>query len=443
LIVVPDLFQRWKDMKLVEDANFCQFAFGADHFHSIASGPSSVIEPVHEARPPDTRFQAMAFANALKTTRAIDANSSLHDALYIEDLGRLLPVFSFSEHVADDLVLGHWLTGGAPVSVKSSRRINQLAGWLTSKGIDDVVAAAGMGQLAMSKPKPEDSTDGEADARIDERERHAEVAKSDASGLERGEPFVLPGRRVLEDFFNEHVIDLVKHKDRYAALGIGFPSAIVLHGPPGCGKTFAVEQLVEYLGWPSFQVDASTVASPYIHDTSKKVAEMFDKAMKHSPSVLVIDEMEAFLADRESGSGSSSHRIEEVAEFLRRIPEATRNEVLVIGMTNRIELIDAAVMRRGRFDHIIQVDPASEEEIGALLAKALGKLPCEDDVDIGALAKKLSGRPLSDVAFVLREGARLCAHSGASRIAQKSLLEALESSPERSGSGSRRRIGFV
>ncbi|MBV5300638.1 MAG: AAA family ATPase [Methylococcales bacterium] len=121
-----------------------------------------------------------------------------------------------------------------------------------------------------------------------------------------------------------------------------------------CGKTFAVERLVDFLGWACFQIDASSVASPYIHETSKKVADVFDQAMNNAPSVLVIDEMEAFLADREMGSGH--HRVEEVAEFLRRIPEATKNQVLIIGMTNRIEMIDPAILRRGRFDHIIKVD---------------------------------------------------------------------------------------
>jgi cell division protease FtsH len=123
------------------------------------------------------------------------------------------------------------------------------------------------------------------------------------------------------------------NRDRYKALGIDFPSAVILHGPPGTGKTFAVERLVDFLGWPSFQIDASSVASPYIHETSKKVAQVFEKAMENAPSVLVIDEMEAFLADREMGSGH--HRVEEVAEFLRRIPEAAKNEVLIIAMTNQ------------------------------------------------------------------------------------------------------------
>src|SRR5262249_44041135 len=152
-------------------------------------------------------------------------------------------------------------------------------------------------------------------------------------------------------------------KARYQPLGISFPSAIVLHGPPGCGKTFAVARLVEYLGWPSFHIDSSTVASPYIHDTSRKIAGMFNAAADSAPSVLVIDEMEAYLADRNSGIGSSHHRVEEVAEFLRRIPEAASNEVLIVAMTNRLDMIDPAILRRGRFDHIVEVGPAFEEEI--------------------------------------------------------------------------------
>ena len=253
----------------------------------------------------------------------------------------------------------------------------------------------------------------------------------------------MAGRPELAAFFNEHIVDIILHRDRYKALGIEFPSALILHGPPGCGKTFAVDRLVDFLGWPSFQIDASSVASPYIHETSKKVAQVFDKAMENAPSVLVIDEMEAFLADREMGSGH--HRVEEVAEFLRRIPEAVKNDVLIVAMTNRIDMIDPAIQRRGRFDHVIKVDFASEVEVQSLLDKLLSSLPKESDVDSKPLAKELAGRPLSDVSFVVREGARLAARSGKEKLDQASLLSALRASParEREGGETKRRIGFV
>ena len=250
----------------------------------------------------------------------------------------------------------------------------------------------------------------------------------------------MPGRPELESFFNEHIVDIIQDRERYQALGIGSPSAVVLHGPSGCGKTFAVERLVDFLGWPSFQIDSSSVGSPYIHETSRKVAEVFDKATENAPSVLIIDEMEAFLADRNTGTGH--HRVEELAEFLRRIPEATKHQVLIIAMTNRLDMIDTAILRRGRFDHIIKVDYPSEEEVRPLLEKILIDIPKEKDVDPGPLAKRLAGRPLSDVAFVVREGARMAARSGKDRVDQKSLVAALASTPSRDHEGLSRRIGF-
>ncbi len=164
--------------------------------------------------------------------------------------------------------------------------------------------------------------------------------------------------------------------------------------------------------------------------------------MQSAPSVLVIDEMEAFLADREMGSGH--HRVEEVAEFLRRIPEAAKNDVLIIAMTNRVEMIDPAIMRRGRFDHVIKVDFASEAEVLSLLEKLLSTLPKDDSIDPKPFAKELAGRPLSDVTYVVREGARLAARAGKDRLDQDSLRAALASTPAREREGSvQRKIGFV
>ena len=310
--------------------------------------------------------------------------------------------------------------------------------WLGARHLKDVVQAAGF-EVAEIIPLERKSSDP-----AEKAEAHPVEA---VEAVERAEPesnkvFELAGRPELATFFNEHIVDIILHRERYKALGIEFPSAVILYGPPGTGKTFAVERLVDFLWWPSFQIDASSVASPYIHETSKKVAQVFDKAMENAPSVLVIDEMEAFLADREMGSGH--HRVEEVAEFLRRIPEAVKHEVLIIAMTNRIDMIDPAIQRRGRFDHVVKVDFASENEVQSLLDKLLSALPKEADVDSKPLAQELAGRPLSDVAFVVREGARLAARSGKERLDQVSLLAALRTAPPRERGGSKtRRIGCI
>ncbi len=164
--------------------------------------------------------------------------------------------------------------------------------------------------------------------------------------------------------------------------------------------------------------------------------------MEQAPAIIVIDEMDAFLADRQGGS--DQHRVEEVAEFLRRIPQVQKHQVLILGMTNRIDIIDPAILRRGRFDHIIKVDYASELEIHALLESLLSELPKDDDLDLVALASEMAYRPLSDVSFVVREGARLAVRSGKSSISQQYLQAALKVTTSRSEKdGSQYRIGFI
>lgn len=428
LIVLDQMVTKWAAACLVESGVFSSFRFGDKTFWSLSCGPSLVLAPVVECRSPNTKSEALAFALALKATREIDRETPLQDALYVEKITRLLPTYSISSRIDDEVVLGHWLTGGVSVSVKSFRRLHQILSWMAASHLKQVVESAGFEVVEMSS--------------FGRRETSSRVAEKimDVTGEPQNQIFGLPGRPELESFFNEHVIKIIQNRERYQALGIGFPGGVVLQGPPGCGKTFAVERLVGFLGWPIFRIDSSSVASPYIHETSRKVAEVFDKAIQNAPSVLVIDEMEAFLADRDMISGH--HRVEEVAEFLRRIPDATKNEVLVIAMTNRLEMIDSAIMRRGRFDYVIRVGYPTEDDVRSLLEKILFDLPKEEDVDVAPIAKQLAGRPLSDVSFVAREGARMAASSGKDRLDQESLLGALASTPSRDSEGSPRRIGF-
>ena len=180
------------------------------------------------------------------------------------------------------------------------------------------------------------------------------------------------------------------------------------------------------------------MGSPYIHETGRKVSQIFDSAMQKAPSVIVIDEMESYLADRERGGG---HRIEEVAEFLRRIPEASKNRVLVIGMTNRIDTIDAAILRRGRFDHVIEVSMPSAEEVKTLLKKLFSERPCED-LSLDESILFLSGRPLSDVAFLVQESARIAAKSDKRKIDNMCLSKALQDMKNRLGTSPRKKVGF-
>lgn len=418
LICKSSLAEQWLQSELLEDGTLTTFKYGEQTFYFLYSYRNHMLSRLSKCPSPGSKSEAIAFASAFCETRKRDNASSLQEAIYIEKYSRLLPTYESSSHVNDDILLGSFLTGGVPISIHSFRRLSKLITWMGSSNLKEVIVAAGFELLDVGS-----QTDLESHKRKEDQQ------------------FSLSGRPELERFLLEHVIDIIENEERYKALSIDFPSSIILHGPPGCGKTFAIEKLIDYLGWPSFQVNASSVASPYIHETSRKVAQVFEQAIQNAPSVVVIDEMEAFLTSRQSTISSGQFHVEEISEFLRCIPEANRNQVLVIAMTNHIDMIDSAILRRGRFDHIVKVDMPSEEEVTSLLEKLVLNIPKKPDIDISTLSKKLMGRPLSDVAFVVKEGARLSARTGNDKLSQECLIQAVESCFER-GANSSPKVGF-
>ncbi|WNJ99971.1 ATP-binding protein [Thalassospiraceae bacterium LMO-JJ14] len=438
--------ERWISEGFLDESALTSFSFGQNNFFAIESGQNQQLAAVTEFITPETKADAAAFAVSLRHTRQIDHEVSLHDAIFVERFSRLLPTWTVSEKISDDHVLGRWLTGGVSVSTSSFRRISNLLGWLKKDEVLDVIALGGL-------PLPDGGVRTEGNTRSKEAQQNKDAetrkSKTDSATILK-EPssnspseFKLSGRPFLEDFFNEHVVDIILHEDRYRALGVDFPSAVVLHGPPGCGKTFAVDRLVEYLDWPVYHVDSNSVGSPYIHETSRKVAEIFETAIENAPAVIVIDEMESFLSDRQLHQSTGLHHVEEVAEFLRRIPEAISRRVLIIGMTNRLEMIDPAILRRGRFDHVIEVGMPTRSEVADLVSSLLEKMPVAGEVSVEKAISALTGRPLSDVAFSIREAGRLAARSGKDKLSQDALDQAIARLPNVSDEEKSRPIGFI
>ena len=446
LLTRPELVQKWCDYGFLDESLFGNISFGSESFRSLSSHKKYALAPVQDGKSPESKVDALAFAFALKGSRKLSGDVSFHDAVYVEQYSRLLPAWTLTPHIDDEVVLGIWLTGGVVVSTESYRRLSSLTGWMPAGDLAEIVKAAGFsvpaGAALLATRKPALQSKADATAAIAKEAVIEPEQPQTPRGPAEAKMFRLPGRPQLEEFFNEHVIDIIFNSEKYQALGIDFPSAIVLHGPPGCGKTFAVERLVEFIDWPSYSIDSNSIGSPYIHETSKKIAEVFDKAIDGAPSVIVIDEMESFLSDRRSGNSSGLHHVEEVAEFLRRIPEAIKNKVLIIAMTNLIEMIDPAILRRGRFDHIIEVGMPSREEVASLVDSLLSKLPKAEDLNVDNILDALTGKALSDSAFVIREAARLAAKAGKTQLEQDNIEAALDSLPKDQEKKSRR-IGFV
>lgn len=410
LFACEELANYWISRGLLEESVLSTFLFGSKSFSYLLSPQDLLLTPVSHNLDYVTYEDGKSFAMALAESRKLLPDASFANGVFVERYSRLLPDIGDSSDEPDDLLLGRWLSRGIGVSAGSVQRMLQLVPTVTENGLKDILQAAHISPLEQASQSEKGKRNHQS------RTPRSEKAK-----------FTLPGREELETFFQDYIIDIVQHPEDYKKMGIDFPSAFILQGPPGCGKTFAVEKLVEYLDWPCFTLDSGNVGSPYIHETSKKISALFDEAIENAPSVLVIDEMESFLSNRADSGIGNGHHVEEVAEFLRKIPEATKKHVLVVAMTNMISRIDPAIRRKGRFDHILEVGMPSSQEVKAVLENGLSKVPHDEGINLSEIADSLSGHPLSDVAFTLREAARITAKKHQNAITQETFMSVLAS----------------
>lgn len=284
--------------------------------------------------------------------------------------------------------------------------------------------------------------DAEAGRRMLEALRAESEQKQTAWAPSAG-AFVLPGAEKLADFFNEHVVHIVNHYEKYSAMGISFPRPFVLEGPPGCGKTYAVERLAEHLNWKVFRITSGTIGSKFVHETAEKTERIFEKAKKNAPALIIIDEMDAFMPNREEIGIGNKHHVEEVDCFLKCLQTAAENKVLVVGMTNLLSSIDPAVLRTGRMGTHITVGMPSRESVETVLRGAIEKCPHEEGLPFAALAEQLLNRPLSDVTYVAEEAAMQAVRADHPRITAADLEAALLRLQEHTApKDARRALGF-
>lgn len=360
---------------------------------------------------PQNFEEAENFALSLKHFAETQKLFHYPNLLFIEQYGFILPLPSSNDHMHSvDEIIGMMLTDGLPINASDVDKIKTFCDWLPDDSLIKVINEAGV----VLKP-----TDGETAQNFNQVEQRASVYSSH----KYLKPFILKGRTKLTQIFNDQIVDFFQRQSAYQRMGITTVPAFLLYGPPGSGKTYAVNQLASYLGFPVYSIDSSSVASPYIHDTSKKIGDVFRAAMEHAPSILIIDEIEAYVGKR--GIGNEGHHIEEVDEFLRNIPLAVEYQVIIFGMTNHLEMIDPAVLRKGRFDQILEVGMPSQYEIEEVLKNQMKELPLADDINIEDISKKLEGHPLSDVAYVIRECGRMAVRNNSDVITNKIVSDVL------------------
>ena len=212
----------------------------------------------------------------------------------------------------------------------------------------------------------------------------------------------------LEDVKNdliESVIWPMKHRNFYEALDIASPKGILLHGPPGTGKTLLAKALANRTEVNFISIKGAELLSKYVGESERAVREVFKKAKQVSPCIVFFDELDALCPRRsESNSTRVSERV--VSQLLAEIDGVEElPDVLVLAATNRIDIIEPALLRPGRFDLVVEIPTPSKQETLDILKIHTRKKPLGSDVKIRALAEELEGRTGADIGLVCNRAA--------------------------------------
>ena len=218
----------------------------------------------------------------------------------------------------------------------------------------------------------------------------------------------IAGMDELKQSLSQRVLWPLRHAEKALQYRLQLPNGILFYGPPGCGKTYFATKLAEELKWEMEFVSTASLGSAYQHETQGNIQKIFTKAEKYGHCVLCIDEIDGILSGRKEGSTNSSHN-DEVNEFLVQLNECHKRGILVIGTTNRKDIIDPAALRAGRFDLLIEVKEPDLEMRKRLFEMYLANRPLAEDIDIAELAEMSDGYASSDVPFVVNEAALFAA----------------------------------
>ncbi|NLT11887.1 MAG: ATP-dependent zinc metalloprotease FtsH [Clostridiaceae bacterium] len=223
------------------------------------------------------------------------------------------------------------------------------------------------------------------------------------------------------------VVDFLKNPQKYSELGAKIPRGIMLFGAPGTGKTLLAKAVAGEAGVPFFSISGSDFVEMFVGVGASRVRDLFDTAKKNSPCIIFIDEIDAVGRHRGAGMGGGhDEREQTLNQLLVEMDGFGPNEgVIVIAATNRMDILDPALLRPGRFDRrVVVMRPDIKGREAILQVHAKGK-PLASDVDLKEIAKMTPGFTGADLANLLNEAALLAARRGSKQIIYTDISEAV------------------
>ena len=226
----------------------------------------------------------------------------------------------------------------------------------------------------------------------------------------------------------EEIVSFLKEPDKYTIVGAKIPKGILLVGPPGTGKTLLAKAIANEADVPFFSVAGSEFVEMFIGIGAARVRDLFKKASENAPCIVFIDEIDAVGRERGAGVGGGNHEREQTLnQLLTEMDGFKENKgVIVVGATNRVDILDAALLRPGRFDRQVTVNlPDRLGRVGILKVHARNK-PLNEDVSLVQLANRTPGFSGADLANLLNEAAILATRYKKSSISKKEVNEAAD-----------------
>lgn len=236
--------------------------------------------------------------------------------------------------------------------------------------------------------------------------------------------YYLPGQPELQEFYRVEIIDYHYRIDYHTRMGNRPPGGLLLSGPPRSGKTFSARHLAEFLGWKFFEVSIGSIASPYVHQTSRQIHQLFKKAIDHRPSIVFLDEIDAMGGDRDRVNGT--HKEEEVSELLKMVEQGVNEGVIVLAATNRPEAMDKAFFEPRRFEFHIELKPPEKPETIEILQSVLEKRPHRVGMSINDFADAISGCSRGDVDMIVNEAGKIAVRLQKQEIDEECIWKAIK-----------------
>ena len=221
----------------------------------------------------------------------------------------------------------------------------------------------------------------------------------------------------------EEIVDFLRAPQKYTALGARIPKGVLLVGPPGTGKTLLAKAIAGEAGVPFFSISGSDFVEMFVGVGASRVRDLFEEAKKNAPCIVFIDEIDAVARRRGTGMGGGhDEREQTLNQMLVEMDGFGVNEgIIVMAATNRVDILDPAIMRPGRFDRKVYVgrpDIGGREEILAVHAK---NKPLGDDVDLKQIAQTTAGFTGADLENLLNEAAIIAAKENRAYITQNDI----------------------